>query len=462
MPTVQEVLTQGWQLHQAGRLEEAERVYRGVLAQVPHSPEALVYLGIVQFDRRQFEASVTSYREALRLSDRFPVAWNNLGNSLRMLGEIDEAESCFAKALDQQPGYLSALINRGTLWVWSGEIERGLHWYREGLKVAPDHAELHRNLGVIYLLLGRYEEGWPEYRWRHRMPGMPPPPVTVPRWQGQPLEGRTILLYPEQGRGDAIQFLRLAPLLRGAGARCIVQAPPAMIPLFSTAPGIDLLLPEGAAVPAVDYHASLIDAADGWYQATGELPHAEQLFGDHGGYLSVSDTLAAYWQRWLSASTGGRRIGINWQGNRQHHADVYRSVPLAALRPLAEIPGLTLISLQFGAGSEQLTECEFADSVVRLPERLDSSGGAFTDTAAVLRGLDAVITSDTALAHLAGALGVDVTLMLGKVPDWRWGLEGDATPWYPTMSLVRQSRLGDWGEVVERIVGKLQQEEMRR
>ena len=455
MPTVQEVLQQGWQLHQTGRPAAAERVYRGVLAQQPHSPEALVYLGIAQFDQRQFDGSVESYREGLRLRPRFPVAWNNLGNSLRMLGRVDEAEECFATALDQQPGYLSALINRGTLWVWSGEIERGLHWYREGLKVDPDHAELHRNLGVIFLLLGRFDEGWPEYRWRWRMPGMRRPATSAPLWRGEPLERKTILLYPEQGRGDAIHFLRLAPLLRRAGAKCIVQAPPAMIPLFSTAPGIDLLLPDGAAAPPVDYHASLIDAADGWYLATGELPVGQQLFADRGGYLSVSDTLAGYWQRWLTANTRGRRIGINWQGNREHHADVYRSLPLAALRPLAEISGLTLVSLQFGAGSEQLDDCDFAESVVRLPENLDTSGGAFTDTAGVLKNLDAVITSDTALAHLAGALGVDVTVMLGKVPDWRWGLEGDSTRWYPSMRLVRQRRLGDWGDVVERVAGRL-------
>ena len=473
VPTVHEVLQSGWRTHQSGNPVAAERVYRGVLAQVPRNAEAHVYLGIALFDQRRFTESASAYREALGIREVFPVAWNNLGNSLRMLGEIEEAESCFIKALEQQPGYLSALKNRGTLWIWSGEIERGLKWYEAGLQVDPDNAELHRNLGVINLLLGRFDIGWREYRWRWKMPGAARPAVNAPLWNGEELNGKTILLYPEQGRGDAIQFIRVASVLAKLGARIFLRCSAAMIPLFASARassklGIDLLLPEGGVIPPVDHHASLIDVIDTLYQHDRALPYASDLFDADGrGYLSVPDNLIHYWQNWLdqhvprpSAATESsgnvRRIGINWQGNPQHHADVYRSIPLDELQPLTQIPNVQLVSLQFGFGSEQLDQSSFRQSIAKLPSNLDESGGAFMDTAAVLCNLDHLITTDTALAHLAGALGVPVTVLLGKVPDWRWLTEGETTPWYPTMRLARQTEMGRWDDVVQQVGSQLE------
>ncbi|GAA4459204.1 tetratricopeptide repeat-containing glycosyltransferase family protein [Novipirellula rosea] len=461
MPTVHELLQQGWQRHQAGKLDEAIEVYRHVLAHSPKNADALVYLGIAFFDQRDFAQSVAVYREALAIRPQFPIAWNNLGNSLRMLGQIDEAEQALATALEQQPGYLSALKNRGTLWVWSGEIERGLKWYAEGLKIDPKNAELHRNLGVIHLLLGNYDVGWAEYRWRWAMPGTYRPNLPTPVWQGQDLAGKSILLYPEQGRGDAIQFIRVASVLKQAGATVYVQCAAEMMPLFSSVPGIDLLLPAGSVVPPIDYQASFLDVVDFWYQQTKQLAVADQLFSAGRGYLVSSPMQNETWAEWLRQHVPGadgsstRRIGINWQGNPEHHADVYRSLPLQSLEPLAKIPGVSLVSLQFGYGASQLDEVGFADSVVRLPQGIDSATGAFTDTAAILQNLDAVVTTDTSIAHLAGALGVNVTVLLGKVPDWRWLNQGAETPWYPSMELVRQTEMGDWADVVDKVAKQL-------
>lgn len=464
MPTIAEVLQQGWQLHQSGKLTEAENVYRHVIAQAPRNPEALVYLGIALFDSRRFHESADSYREALKIRDQFPIAWNNLGNSLRMTGEVEEAESCFVKAIEQDPKYLSAYKNRGTLWVWSGEIERGLKCYEDGLKVNPEEPELHRNLGVIYLLLGDYDRGWKEYRWRWRMPGIQRPVRTAAQWNGEPIEGKRILLYPEQGRGDEMNFIRVAHVLSDAGARVVVQCDHAMIPLFTSARGVELLLPMGAAAPPVDFHASFIDAVDGWYQLSGELPihpNGFEDFGNHCGYLNVSDPLVHYWHHWMEQNDlgddGRLRVGIAWQGNPGHHADVYRSIALETLAPLAELHGVRLINLQFGFGSEQLHTCDFADSIDRLPDDMDTSGGAFTDTAAILKTIDHVVTTDTSLVHLAGALGVDTTLMLGKVPDWRWLMSGETTPWYPSLHLVRQEKIGDWSDVIDQVVVRLRE-----
>ncbi|EMI19699.1 TPR repeat-containing protein [Rhodopirellula maiorica SM1] len=461
MPTVHELLQQGWQRHQSGKLDEAIQVYRHVLSHSPKNADALVYLGIAFFDQRDFQQSVAVYREALAIRPQFPIAWNNLGNSLRMLGKIDEAEEALATALEQQPGYLSALKNRGTLWVWSGEIERGLKWYAEGLRIDPKNAELHRNLGVIHLLLGNYDVGWAEYRWRWAMPGTYRPKLPTPVWQGQAIAGKSILLYPEQGRGDAMQFIRVASVLKQAGATVYVQCAAEMMPLFSSMPGIDLLLPDGSVVPPIDYQASFLDVVDFWYQQTKQLAVADSLFSAGRGYLAASSEQNKTWAAWMqqhvpsAENSRTRRIGINWQGNPEHHADVYRSIPLDTFKPLAMIPGVTLVSLQFGYGASQIQQCDFADSIVRLPEGIDSATGAFTDTAAILQNLDEVVTTDTAIAHLAGALGVDVTVMLGKVPDWRWRNHGDDTPWYPSMRLVRQTEMGQWAGVVDKVTRRL-------
>lgn len=452
MPTVEEALQQGWQLHQSGRVHDAESIYRGVLAQYPKHAAALVYLGIAFFDQRRFEESAAAYQHALTIQPQFPIAWNNLGNSLRMQGKTEEAEVALARALEQQPGYLSALKNRGTLWIWAGEVERGLKWYQEGLNFDPNNAELHRNLGVIHLLLGHYDIGWPEYRWRWRMPGLARPACRAPIWNGEDLRGKSILLYAEQGRGDAIQFIRLAPILANAGAQVVVQCDPVMIPLFSCIHGIESLIPEGMTPPVVDYQASFVEAVDYRFQQTGALPYGTELSGPSGQYIVPPQSLIDYWNHWLATNTKGKRIGINWQGNPDHHADVYRSMPLETLAPLATLSDTTLVNLQFGHGSEQLSTCTFSNRIVRLPTPLDQSGGAFMDTAAIVASLDVIVTTDTAIAHLAGALGKPVLLMLGKVPDWRWLTTGESTPWYPSMKLIRQTQLGDWSTVVDAVM----------
>lgn len=472
MPTVADVLQRGWQLHQNGNLDAAMHVYRGVLRQVPSSADAWVYLGIVQFDRREFSDSAASYRRGLKLRSHFPIAWNNLGNTLRMLGETDEADRCFETALQQQPGYLSAFKNRGTLWIWSGQIERGFQWYEEGLKIDPDNAELHRNLGVIHLLLGNYQRGFDEYRWRWRMPGVSRPRGVdawnklgnpVPIWNGQDLQQKSICIYPEQGLGDAIHFIRVAAALKRMGARVQAVLPPAMIPLLSTAPGIDEILPDDSeyaglastTLPKTDFHGSFIEVLDGLFQCTGELATETDLAVD--GYLEVPDALIRYWRDWLDQHRDPNRklIGINWQGNPGHHADVYRSIPLDVLRPILDANGIQVISLQFGHGVEQLDQSDLGARVLRLPEGIDKTSGQFVDTAAVLKNLDAVVTTDTAIAHLAGALSVSTQLLLGCVPDWRWLTQGHITPWYPSLKLSRQATLGTWDDAVERVVTRL-------
>lgn len=446
MPTVDQVLAQLWAHHQRGDYRGAESGYRTLIEKVPGNANAHVYLGIALFDQQRYGEAVDAYREGLRLQRRFPVAWNNLGNALRMLGQIEEAEQAFATALEQRPDYATAMKNRGTLWVWAGELERGLGWYSKALELIPEDAELHRNLGVIYLLQGRFDEGWREYRYRWQMPGLQRPALPQPIWEGQALEGKTIFVYPEQGLGDAIQFSRGIARLRERGADVVFGCEPKLVPLFSGLRDVGRIVPVGGAVGSIDYHASLVEVIDHTWDGARSI--------DGGPYLSVPENLAGYWERRLGPREG-RRIGLCWQGNRQHHGDVYRSLPLSRLGRLFEVPGVTWVSLQFGEGREQIQQVEFGDQLVQLPEDLDRSGGAFLDTAAVMQQLDMVITVDTSCGHLAGALGVPTWLMLGKIPDWRWGLEGEGTPWYAAHRLWRQESAGDWDGVVGRMVAAL-------
>lgn len=487
-------LKAAWERHQSGNTADAEVVYRDVLESHPDSWAAWVYLGIVLFDTRRFEESVEAYRRAIAIQDPSPIAWNNLGNSLRMLGELDEADHCFATALDQKPEYLSALKNRGTLWIWAGEIGRGMRWYEAGLRVAPDDPEMHRNVGIISLLNGDFERGWAEYRWRWKVPGLFRPGVSpmARHWTGEPLAGKRFLLYPEQGLGDAIQFVRVAQQLRDRGARVVLHLDPKLIDLFSSAPGYDELSRQTIEPPATDFHASMIEAVDVIYQRTGEMDFGQNLFVDRSGvgapsrprgYLRVSDALCDYWRRWLDThiplnDASSLRVGINWQGNPDHHADVYRSIRLSEFQPLvsasshglgdaehearrgggarsADGGNVQWVNLQFGYGVEQLSDVSWSDPIHRLPDDLDPPGKAFTDSAAIVSQLDAVVTTDTAMAHLAGSIGTPTVVLLGKVPDWRWGITGDHSDWYPTMRLVRQSTVGDWGQVMEQAADEI-------
>lgn len=462
----QERLQQAWRLHQSGEVFEAESIYRDVIAKDPRNAAAYVYLGIAQHDRKLFEDSIESYRVALKLQPQFPIAWNNLGNSLRMAGQFEEADGCFEQALRQNPSYLSPLKNRGTLWIWAGEIERGLEWYSHALRIAPDEPELHRNLGVIYLLQQRYAEGWHEYRYRwHFMPE-----VRVAGggkvWEGEDPSGKVFLLYPEQGIGDAIQFVRAAHSLKLAGATTVVRCDPKLLPLFSSIGGIDMLVPDVLAaremgVPDIHYQASFIDVVDRLYGRTGVLATdfaASPICSK--AYIEVSETLSGYWRKQLKFP--GLKVGLCWQGNPDFHADVYRSVPLKRFAPLVDVPGVRFLSLQYGYGSEQLREVSFCGLVQKLPEGIDRSSGAFLDTAAIIRNLDLVITIDTSTAHLAGALGVPVWLVLGRVPDWRWREQGEVTAWYPTMRLFRQSQVGHWEGVFAEIALALSSEVRNR
>ena len=447
MPNTDELLAQAWQEHQKGNAAHAEQVYRSVLEREPNHVNGWCYLGIALHDLRKYSQSVEAYQRALALQPNFPVALNNLGNSLRYLGRVQEADDAFQQAVDLSPQYFNAYRNRGTLHAWTGRVDLAFKYYEQAMKLNPSDAELHRNLGVIHLYQGNFKEGWKEYAYRWKCAEAIQYGYNQPKWSGEPLDGKTILLYCEQGLGDTIHFVRFAKALKDRGATTIVHIQPPILALLQNCKGIDYLIPNSLKIDQhFDYHCSLLDVADVLQIDETNIPNVVP-------YIQPPSHLIDYWkgvlQRELPAAK--YRVGIVWQGNRDHQADMFRSVPLESLMPLADIEGIQLVSLQRGFGTEQLKNWKGSKIIYCLPENIDQTSGAFMDTAAILEYLDLIVTSDTSMAHLAGALARPTCVMLGYTPDWRWLQNRQDSPWYPTCKLFRQPSVGDWQKVVNEI-----------
>jgi hypothetical protein len=312
---------------------------------------------------------------------------------------------------------------------------------------------VHHNRSAALLMLGEFAEGFAEYEWRFRSRDYPPLNLRWPVWNGEPLAGRTIVLVGEQGLGDTIQFVRYASLIGALGARVVVQCSAALHPLLARTPGVDAWVDSKTPVEA-DFCVPLLSVPHRLGTTLATIP-AEVP------YVFAEPERVERWKARL-AERPGLKIGIIWQGNPRAPGDAQRSIPLRYFAPLTKLPGVQLVSLQKGFGAEQLAALPERDAIWDFGDELDAEGGAFMDTAALMQSLDLVITSDTAPAHLAGALGANVWVALQTVPDWRWLLERADCPWYPTMRLFRQKTAGDWGEVFERITNEVQRTLARR
>ena len=324
-----------------------------------------------------------------------------------------------------------------------GKLTESVATYERALQVKPDHPQVRMSRATLLAPDGRVRRGWAEYEWRLKCKEFSIPAFREPLWDGSPLEGRTILLYADHGMGDSIQFIRYAQMVEARGGRVVVACQQPLARLMATCPGVDEVVAEGSLLPDFACYAPLMSLPRilGTSLATipGEVP-----------YLTADSTLVEQWHREL-APGGGFRIGIAWQGNPRYRRDHQRSFRLAQLEPLAQVAGVRLFSLQKGVGTDQIAD---------VNERFAVSdfGGRFTDfmdTAALIRNLDVVITLDSSLAHLAGALGVPTWVAIPVAADWRWLTDRVDSPWYPTMRLFRQKGWGDWDEVFTRMAAEL-------
>jgi hypothetical protein len=352
------------------------------------------------------------------------------------------------KTLERKPDYADAHNNLGIAYAELGRFDEAVASYTRCLKARPNHVDAHMNRALTWLRKGDYAQGWAEYEWRWKKRSLTNRPLIMPQWNGFPLAGRRILLITEQGLGDTLQFVRFCPLLKRQGAgEVILECPEKLIKLLSRSPGIDHLIPQGKPLPDYDVYCPLMNVP-------GLTATSVEAIPADVPYIFPDPELVERWKHEL-AGEPGLKVGINWQGNPKYAGDRHRSVPLTTYEPLARIPGVRLFSLQKNAGLEQLDALKGKFPVVELGRRLDETTGPFLDTAAVLVNLDLFITSDTAVAHLAGALGVPVWMPLSTTPDWRWMTHREDNPWYPTMRIFRQSEHMVWGPVFERMATEL-------
>jgi tetratricopeptide (TPR) repeat protein len=499
-------------LHRAGRLDAAEAMYRKVLEAQPGHFNSLRLLGVIESQRGNHAAAVRLIEAALTRNPNAAEGFNSLGNALRKLKRLDEAVTSFDRAISLKPAYAKAYNNRGGAFHELKRLDEAVASYDQAIALDPDFADalknrgdalqelrrleeavasydhavalrpdfaealnncgsalhelkrLHEalrtydraialkpgfanayvNRGMTRLLLGRLQDGWEDLEWRWKANGLPGrhPAVDAPIWQGEALGGLRIAIWAEQGLGDVIQSVRYLPLLMQRGAKVVFLAPETLVrvlrPLSSVVEVVDSM--KGAA--PFDFQCALMSVPLRFGTNLHSVPSTVP-------YLSAEKDLADRWTKHLGGH--GFKIGIAWQGNPDRRLDRGRSIPLAEFVPLARVPGVRLISLQKKHGLGQLAGLPADANVEILPDGFDSGPDAFIDTAAVMAGLDLIITSDTSIAHLAGALGRPTWLALKHVPEWRWLIDREDCPWYPAMRLFRQETEGDWKSVFSKI-----------
>lgn len=495
--------------HEQGDLLHAEPWYRHSLSVRPDYPEAYNNLGNLLREQGKIEAALASYRRAIALNPKSASIQNNLANLLRDAGQFEEALHCYTTALRLQQDFLPAALGCAETLQQVGrrrasvrmleqmvqalpqnvEVRRALAealrqcgalaraaeqarlaltmaprdaesyfvlgntlydaallddavgCYEEVLALQPEHARAHLNLAITLLKRGEYERGWQQYEWRwkvkngeaHRRD------FSQPLWRGEALDGRRILLHCEQGLGDSVQFLRFLPQVRARGGRIVLELPRGLVRMAGEIEGLEACVVHGNPLPCFDVQLPLMSLPLVLGLRSEAIPAAVPYLP-----IPASAREQAMRRNWPA---GDRRIGLVWAGNPTQSNDRWRSMPFTALAPLCNQTGMRFYSLQVGAAAQQCDRARVADLTAEI--------GDMADTAALIEQLDLVITVDTSVAHLAGALGRPVWVLLAHNADWRWGVEGEHCPWYPTARLFRQSALGDWRTVVDAVASAL-------
>ncbi|MCY2989818.1 MAG: tetratricopeptide repeat protein [Planctomycetota bacterium] len=433
-----------------GQLDEAQASYHQALRLRPNYANAYNNLGIALAAQGKLDEAVASYHQALRFQADNVSALNALGAALAAQGKLDEAVASYEQARQSDPEYAETYNNAAVAHMQQGALDEAVAGYAQALQRKPEYADAHKNLSMALLLKGDLERGWREYEWRWRCKDFSLPPYAQPIWDGSSLRGRTLLLQAEQGLGDTLQFIRYASLLQQQGGTVVAACQKALLPVLANCPGVDALVNRDGPLPPFDVYAPLLSLPRILGTTLESVP-AEVP------YLFANPQLVDHWRERLR-EIPGFKIGINWHGRPGHGIWRQRNIPLSQFAELARLPGVQLISLQKGAGRDELSAVRDQFPVVDLGDEVDEAHGAFTDTAAIMLNLDLVITSDTAVPHLAGALGVPVWVALPFAACWRWLLQREDSPWYPTMRLFRQTEFGNWSQVFSRLLSAVRQQ----
>lgn len=450
MPTVLEVLTAAAKYHQAGRAEEAATLYRAVIAHDAVNSDARHLLGLLTANGGDPGTGLALIRDAVALVPQFGDALYNLGNTLKKFGHLDEALNVYRRTLILNPAHPLARFNWANALREAGRIDEALSVYDALIAQQPDNDEYHFQRAFALLLDNRLEEGFAAYEHRWGTDGMTRAvrmDLGHPLWQGEDVAGKTVLIYAEQGFGDTLQFVRYVPMLAERGARVILAVQPELESVLATLPGnVRVVSALDTRTPA-DYQAPLLS-----------LPH---IFGTTAhtipapaSYIDADPALRERWgARLARAGDEPFRVGLVWGGRPTFRNDTHRSPRLDAMLPLMDVPGVRFFGLQMGEPRRDLEGRTMPPCFTDLGSEI----GDFADTAGIMANLDLVISSCTAPAHLAGALGCPLWLALSYVPDWRWLLGREDSPWYPSVRLFRQPEWGDWQTVTRRMHAALRE-----
>jgi tetratricopeptide (TPR) repeat protein len=430
-----------------GRPEEALAEFRQVLARLPNHVEARLSCGLAQAMLGFPEQALADFDTAEHFAPGHPGVQYNRGVALLKLGRYAEAVEANDRALAVAPDHASAWLNRGKALLQLNRFDEAIAGFDAALKVRRDFADAHFNKALALLLRGDYAHGFAEYEWRWRRTGMPPQQSRgKPLWLGEyPLARKTVLLHAEQGLGDTIQFARYAPPIAASGARVVLEVQAELKELMRRLDGVATVIARGEEVPPFDVHCPLGSVPLALHTELGTVP--TQI-----PYLTADEERAAKWSARL-AGLARPRVALVWSGNPSHDNDRIRSIPFARLAPLFSTPA-NFVGVQRDVRSEDAAALAAETRVVHVGDELAD----FSDTAAVLALCDLVVTVDTALAHLAGAMGRPVWVLVPYAPDWRWTHKGETTPWYPTARLFRQTSPGDWGSVIARVAEELKRD----
>lgn len=416
-------------------LSEAALFFERALTLRQNYAEAHNALGFILEAARLLDGAFEHYRCALDLDLSNAEFQSNLGNVFQAQGNLDEAISCHRRAVELQPGFAKAHNNLAVALTTQGKIDEAMKLYEKALSLQPDYAQAQLNQAMLQLLQGNFASGWRNYesRWNAKKQRN----LTQPRWNGEPLKGARILLHAEQGLGDCIQFLRYLPMVVAAGGRVVLEIPHRLHRIATQLPGVTELMISGDPLPPFDFHCPLMSLPLVFATTLESIPAQTP-------YLSIPPQ-ALQTAAELPWPSTGLRVGLAWAGNPDFGKDLFRSMTLAPLEPLLHTKNVHFYSLQMGAAEEQLNYTSASIT------NLSPITGDLADTAAQMAHLDLIITVDTSIAHLAGALGKPTWVMLPLAPDWRWMLDREDSPWYPTMRLFRQPKFGDWSSVIEAV-----------
>jgi tetratricopeptide (TPR) repeat protein len=431
-----------------GRFDEAVRCYRKALQLNPDLPDAYSNLGITLQKAGRSDEAVTYCRKAVELSPRDATTHYNLGIAFQEKGQLDEAITCYQKASQLAPDDAGIYNNLAFALQENRRPYEAIPHYQKALQLNPDYATAHWNLSLALLLIGNFSEGWREYEWRWETQYLISSRRNFkqPLWDGTDINGCTILLHAEQGFGDTLQFIRYAPLVAERGAHVIVECQKELASLLQSVDGIAEVVVRGEELPEFDIQCPLLSLPLAFNTTLQTIPVKVP-------YIASDTALIRKWKDKIGCDGSKMKVGVVWAGNPGFKQNRYRNIPLERFSTLAQIPGVTLYSIQKGEEAKETRNPPGNMNIIDYTEDIRD----FSDTASLIENLDLVISIDSAVAHLAGALGKLTWTLLPFSPEWRWLLNREDSPWYPTMRLFRQPALGNWGPVIEYVKKALQE-----